>query len=84
MLKVFGWEISGWFILAWFVYFVALTLWIILQKREPAATLAWIMALAALPVIGFFIFYVFGPRRIKRNRLRRGGSSGLQSLPLAL
>ncbi len=75
MLEVFGVEISGWIVLAWFVYLVAIIVWVILQKREPAATLAWIMALAALPVIGFVIFYVFGPRRIKRQRLRRGGST---------
>ncbi len=42
-----------------------------LQKREPAATLSWLMGLALLPYIGFVIYQVFGPQKLKRHRLRR-------------
>lgn len=52
-------------------YLVVLSLWIILEKRPPVATLAWILSLAALPVAGFAIYYLFGPRRIHRRRLKR-------------
>jgi cardiolipin synthase len=45
--------------------------WIVLQKREPAATLSWLVSLAALPYIGFAIYYVLGPQRIVRHRARR-------------
>src|SRR5687767_831052 len=55
----------------WLVYVVVLAVWIVLQKREPAATLSWIFSLALLPYVGFLIFYVLGPRRIKRNRSKR-------------
>lgn len=57
--------------LGWAIYLVGLSLWIVLQKREPAATLSWLISLAALPYLGFIIYYVFGPQRITRQRLRR-------------
>lgn len=58
-------------VLAWGAYILALGLWIIWEKREPAATLGWLLALAALPLLGFVIYYLLGPRRIHRQRLRR-------------
>lgn len=57
--------------LAWAAYILSLGLWIVWEKREPAATLGWLFALAALPLLGFLIYYLLGPRRIKRQRLRR-------------
>jgi cardiolipin synthase len=45
--------------------------WIVLEKRSPTATLAWIFGLALLPLIGAFIYLVIGPRRVERKRLRR-------------
>ena len=57
--------------IAWAVYLLWLGSWIVLQKREPVATLSWLISLAALPYIGFFIYYLLGPQRIHRQRLRR-------------
>lgn len=62
----------AWLLAGWVAYIVGLGMWIVLQKREPAATLAWLISLAALPYVGFLIYYVLGPQRIRRNRLRRG------------
>lgn len=56
---------------AWAVYLLWLGSWIVLQKREPVATLSWLVSLAALPYIGFVIYYLLGPQRIHRQRLRR-------------
>jgi len=53
------------------LYVVLLCAWILLEKRSPAATLAWIFGLIALPGAGFVIYFFFGPRRIRRRRLRR-------------
>ncbi|AXK73195.1 cardiolipin synthase [Lysobacter sp. TY2-98] len=64
--------ISAWLLAGWLLYLVGLGLWIVMQKREPAATLAWLISLAALPYVGFLVYYVFGPQRIRRQRLRRG------------
>lgn len=57
--------------IGWMVYMILLGGWIVLQKREPAATLSWLMGLAALPLVGFLIYHVFGPQKIVRQRLRR-------------
>ena len=51
--------------LGWLAYVLWLGLWIVLQKRAPAATLSWLISLAALPYLGFLIYYFFGPQRIK-------------------
>ncbi len=56
---------------AWIGYLVWLGGWIVLQKREPVATLSWLLGLAALPFVGLLIYQVFGPQKIKRHRLRR-------------
>ncbi|GAB3387571.1 cardiolipin synthase [Lysobacter fragariae] len=70
---------------AWVVYLLWLGGWIILQKREPAATLSWLVSLAALPYVGFAIYYLFGPQRIHRQRLRRiRARARLPSLPEGL
>ena len=57
--------------LGWIGYVLGLGVWIILQKREPVATVSWLVSLAALPYLGFVIYYFFGPQRIERQRLRR-------------
>jgi cardiolipin synthase len=55
----------------WIAYLGVLAGWIVLQKREPIATLSWIMSLALLPVLGLLIYHFLGPQRIRRQRLRR-------------
>lgn len=57
--------------LVWGGYILALAFWILLQKQEPAATLGWLLSLALLPVLGFVLYFFFGPQRVKRHRLRR-------------
>lgn len=53
------------------VYLIGIGVWIILQRSEPVATLGWIMALAFLPYVGFLIYYMFGPQRIRRSGRKR-------------
>lgn len=64
----------GWLTAVWAIYIVLLGGWIVLQKRTPVATLSWILALAALPILGFVIYYYFGPQRLTRYRMRRARS----------
>lgn len=64
-------HIRAWLTIGWITYLVSLGVWIVLQKREPVATLSWLVSLAALPYVGFLIYHVFGPQKIKRHRLRR-------------
>ncbi|RMX08333.1 cardiolipin synthase [Corticibacter populi] len=56
---------------AWLLYLVVLTVWVVLQKRAPEATVGWILTLALLPYVGFVIFYFFGPQRLRRQYRRR-------------
>lgn len=55
----------------WLLYIVFLGAWILLQKREPIATLSWLLSLALLPVIGFLIYHFLGPTRIRRQSVKR-------------
>ena len=64
-------HIRAWLTGGWILYLVWLGLWIVLQKREPAATLSWLVSLAALPYIGFAVYYLLGPQKITRHRARR-------------
>lgn len=57
--------------LGWIGYVLVLGGWIVQQKREPLATLSWLVSLAALPYLGFVIYYFLGPLRIRRTRLHR-------------
>jgi cardiolipin synthase len=52
------------------LYVVVLAIWILLEKRPPVSTIAWILALIALPYAGFVVFFFFGPRRITRKRMK--------------
>ena len=64
---------------AYVTYLLWILGWIILQKREPVATLSWVLSLAALPYLGLLIYYLLGPQKIKRQRLRRGRArSGME------
>jgi len=57
--------------IAWTGYIVVLAVWIVLQKRSPLSTLSWILSMAALPVLGFVLYYFFGPQRLRRQRIKR-------------
>ncbi len=58
------------------LYVLGLATWILLEKRSPVATLAWILALVALPYVGFVVFFLLGPRRVRRKRLRHKRARG--------
>jgi cardiolipin synthase len=64
------------FTVAELVYVVGLGAWILLEKRSPVATLAWLLALFALPYVGFAVFFFLGPRRLRRRRLRHKRARG--------
>jgi cardiolipin synthase len=49
---------------------LAAATWMIQERRSPAATLAWILALAAIPLLGVPVYLLLGPRRLRRKKLR--------------
>lgn len=46
------------------------SIWVATDRRAPAATLAWIVVLAFLPVVGLPIYWLVGPRHLRRQRVR--------------
>ena len=46
------------------------SVWMLLERRSPAATLAWILALAVIPILGVPVYLALGPRRLRRKKLR--------------
>jgi len=70
-LSLAGHSWTFWLGWAWTISSVVVTTWIILQRRSPVSTLAWIITLNFLPVIGLAIYAYFGPQRVTRQRLKR-------------
>ncbi len=56
-------------------YLVTMIVIIILEKRSPVSTIAWILALAMLPYLGLAVYFFIGPHRIRRRRMRHGRST---------
>ena len=40
---------------------------IILERRHPSATLAWMLGIALLPLIGIPLYFLIGVRRVRRH-----------------
>ena len=53
------------------LWVIASAVVIVLQRRSAAATIAWLMVLVFLPVIGMVIYRLIGPLRLERKRQRR-------------
>ncbi len=68
----------------WFEIFIgSYVLWVLaacvtllMERRSPTATLAWIFAFIAIPVVSGFYYILFGPRRMQRKRRRYGIARG--------
>lgn len=64
-------SLPDWVIALEVVWVIAMSTYILLERRPPLATLAWIVSLATLPLLGFVVYYFVGPRRLERKRRRR-------------
>ncbi len=64
-------DLPNWFIPFEVAWVVAISSYILLERRPPLATLAWIVSLATLPILGVLVYYFLGPRRLERKRRRR-------------
>ncbi|MDR0275171.1 MAG: cardiolipin synthase [Burkholderiaceae bacterium] len=70
-LLIAGYPWTFWLGWVWSAYSVVLTVWIVMQRRSPVSTLAWIVALNLMPVVGLAVYAAFGPQRLRRQRLKR-------------
>ncbi len=68
------------------VWMVVITGFVVLERRRPVSTMAWLLALIFLPFVGAVLYVVFGRLRVrKRRRLRarRGVQPTLATSQLA-
>ena len=64
-------ELPNWAIALEVVWVIGMSMYILLERRPPLATLAWIVGMAWLPILGFVVYYFLGPRNLDRKRRRR-------------
>lgn len=59
------------------LWVAGVVLWLLHDRRTPAATLAWILSLAFLPGVGIPVYLFLGPRRLRRKTKRRALAKAL-------
>ncbi|MES3033368.1 MAG: cardiolipin synthase [Gemmatimonadota bacterium] len=64
-------ELPGWLITLEVLWIIAISCYILLERRPPLATLAWIVSMATLPILGLIVYYFLGPRQLERKKRRR-------------
>ncbi len=64
-------EWYSWIVTAMAIWSVLFSFYVVSQRRPPASTIAWILALSFLPLLGFLVYYFLGPRRFDRKKRRR-------------
>ncbi|MFV0268294.1 MAG: phospholipase D-like domain-containing protein, partial [Draconibacterium sp.] len=78
---MFDWnQFSGWFYLAFVITAIPVAIMVILEKRSPYKTAAWILALILLPIFGVLFYLVFGQEYRKRKMFSVRGLKGLKEL----
>jgi cardiolipin synthase len=60
----------GIFVVSYVLWVVVACASLLLERRSPTATLAWIFAFIAIPVVSGLYYMVFGPRRMQRKSRR--------------
>ncbi|HWU89536.1 MAG TPA: cardiolipin synthase [Kofleriaceae bacterium] len=65
------------------VWVAIVSVMIVLQRRSAAATIAWLLALMFLPIIGLVVYRLIGPLRLERKKLRRSANRKVVARALA-
>lgn len=61
-----------WTILSLYIFWILSTVVVVLlENRQPVKTIAWVLVLILLPVVGLLFFYVFGEDMRKERRIER-------------
>ncbi len=60
--------VSQWYWLPLLLVYLAIIATILIENRNPSKTIAWIMVIVFLPVIGMVIYYLFG-QQFKRMKI---------------
>lgn len=75
MFAVMDWSI--WEILFYLLLAISLqtAIGVLMERRDPVSTIAWLIVLVALPVVGFPIYFLFGRRAIRKKIARSVSAS---------
>lgn len=55
----------------YFCWLVGSVTFLVMQRRSPHATLAWIFGFLLVPLVSAFIYMLFGPRKLRRRKRQR-------------
>jgi len=78
---MFNWiQFWGWFYLAFILSAIPVAFMIILEKRSPFKTAAWILILVLVPIAGVFFYLIFGQEYRKRKMFSTRGLKGLKNV----
>ena len=70
----------NWFYLIFLITAIPVALMIILEKRSPFKTAAWILVLILIPIFGMIFYLVFGQEYRKRKMFSRRGIKSLKTM----
>ena len=62
---------GGVWIALYAAWVIGSVMYIVMQRRRPTATLAWIVGFIGIPLFGAVVYYFFGPRKLRRRKIRR-------------
>ena len=76
MVSLFSMDISQWIIahsleIAGYLLAIILIPRILLERRHPGATIAWVLAIGLVPYLGVPLYFLMGGRRVKKVSLRK-------------
>ncbi|WP_136607202.1 cardiolipin synthase [Paenibacillus dokdonensis] len=58
---------------------VSLGFMIFMENRNPSSTMAWILLLALVPVVGLFFYFLFGQNYFKRRKFNKKAEQDLKT-----
>lgn len=80
---MFDWyQFTGWFYLIFLLTAIPVAFMILLEKRSPYKTAAWIMVLILIPIFGVLFYLIFGQEYRKRKMFSVRGLKMLKTLRL--
>jgi len=62
-----------WLAAALLLFIIQMATVLILEFRHPAKTMAWLLILYILPIVGFVMYYFFARDYSTRKKVRRAG-----------
>lgn len=72
--------IRQWYWIPLLIVYLGVILTILIENRNPTKTIAWLLVIILLPVLGMVIYYLFGQKFVKVKDFRSGHLSQYEGL----